>query len=365
MPDKIGPWQLFVLIFLFEIGSAAVVNLGMDAKQDAWLAILLGMGTGLLLFLLYSYLYLQHDGQPLTVFARRLLGKHLGWLLGFVYVLYFFYISARVLRDFSELLVTSTLNQTPISAAAALMMIVVGWAAYHGIEVIGRTSQIFAVVLVVLVLIGALALLSSDVLHPENLAPVLENGWLPVLKTAFPLTATFPFGETVVFLMLLPALYDKTKARQIGMLAILISGLTLCLIVIANIMVLGASKASLEQFPLLKTVGKVHLADTLQRLDVIAISLLIIGGFFKVLLFFYAGLLGTKDLFHIQQKKWMTLLTVLLTAASVIYSVKMSASFADHIEIGLQIVPYYMHVPLQAAVPLLLAALTFLKQRIR
>ncbi len=40
---RISGWQLFVLITLFEIGSAFLIGLAMDAKQDAWIAILVGM----------------------------------------------------------------------------------------------------------------------------------------------------------------------------------------------------------------------------------------------------------------------------------------------------------------------------------
>jgi spore germination protein KB len=47
-------------MLLFEIGSAVVVGLGMQAKQDAWLAILIGMANGFSLFLVYDYLYRQH-----------------------------------------------------------------------------------------------------------------------------------------------------------------------------------------------------------------------------------------------------------------------------------------------------------------
>ncbi len=41
---KISASQLFILMVLFELGSALLVPLAIDAKQDAWLAILLGMG---------------------------------------------------------------------------------------------------------------------------------------------------------------------------------------------------------------------------------------------------------------------------------------------------------------------------------
>ncbi|MDQ7862995.1 GerAB/ArcD/ProY family transporter [Peribacillus frigoritolerans] len=47
---KISGYQLFVLIFLFEMGSALLVPLAGEAKQAAWLVILIAMIGGFLLF---------------------------------------------------------------------------------------------------------------------------------------------------------------------------------------------------------------------------------------------------------------------------------------------------------------------------
>ncbi|MCB5894968.1 spore germination protein, partial [Faecalicatena fissicatena] len=47
---KISSYQLFVLIFMFELGSALLLGIGSGAKQDAWLAILSGLSVGFFLF---------------------------------------------------------------------------------------------------------------------------------------------------------------------------------------------------------------------------------------------------------------------------------------------------------------------------
>ncbi|WP_375540594.1 GerAB/ArcD/ProY family transporter [Peribacillus simplex] len=47
---------------------------------------------------------------------------------------------------------------------------------------------------------------ASGSVKAENLLPVLEEGWKPVFTTAFPLTFTFPFGEMIVFTVLMPYL---------------------------------------------------------------------------------------------------------------------------------------------------------------
>jgi len=54
---KISASQLFILMVLFELGSALLVPLAIRAKQDAWLAILFGMLGSFVLFLVYHKLY--------------------------------------------------------------------------------------------------------------------------------------------------------------------------------------------------------------------------------------------------------------------------------------------------------------------
>ena len=54
---KISASQLFILMVLFELGSSLLVPIAMDVKQDAWLAILLGMVGSFVLFLVYNKLH--------------------------------------------------------------------------------------------------------------------------------------------------------------------------------------------------------------------------------------------------------------------------------------------------------------------
>ena len=50
--ENISLTQLFMLIFNFLLGSAIVIGVGKDAKQDAWIAIILMtlIGIGLMYF---------------------------------------------------------------------------------------------------------------------------------------------------------------------------------------------------------------------------------------------------------------------------------------------------------------------------
>ncbi len=139
---KLSAHQLFSLIVLFELGSAIVVGVGKEAKQDAWLAVLLGMVAGLGLFMIYGWLHKLYPELSLSNILEKVLGKWLGRLLGVLYILYFLYISCRLLRDFGALLLTAALPETPIYIVTFMMALVIVYASYLGIETIGKTGEL-------------------------------------------------------------------------------------------------------------------------------------------------------------------------------------------------------------------------------
>ncbi len=120
---KINSFQLFALVFLFEMGSAILVGLGSKASQDAWIAILLGMAGGLLLFLIYHRLFTYYPDLPLTGYAQKITGKWVGRIIGLLYISYFIYLAARILRDFGELLTSTIYTRTPQFVTTSLMML--------------------------------------------------------------------------------------------------------------------------------------------------------------------------------------------------------------------------------------------------
>lgn len=75
---RISPLQFFSLLVLFQFGTTLVVNLGLQAGKDSWIAMLIGMIMGLLLFSMNAFLYSLFPDKLPTVYYRILLGKYLG-----------------------------------------------------------------------------------------------------------------------------------------------------------------------------------------------------------------------------------------------------------------------------------------------
>ncbi len=350
------------MIFLFEVGSSIVVGVGFDAQQNAWLAILLALIGGIILFIVYYYLFQQYPNHVFTEYLEEILGKPIGKVVAIIYILYFFYIAGRVLRDFGDLLITTALDQTPLIVVNLIIVLLVLYSYYLGIEVIARAGNIFFIMLIILAFSFFLLVFIDQLPKIENLQPVLEKGWEPVIKTAFPLTLTFPFGEIIVFTMIFPFLNQKEKLFKIGVAALTFSGILLMLTMTLILSVLGPTLSSESQFPLMDAIAKVNIADIIQRLDPIALAILIIGIYFKITIFYFGGMYGFEKLIQIEKNKRKYYLLIsggaLLTA-----SIFMAEGLTQHLKIGLEIVPSYVHLPLQVYIPLILVIINVVKNK--
>jgi spore germination protein KB len=357
---KISATQLFVLVVLFEMGSAILVGIASDAKQDAWIAVMLGLVGGLMIFLVYHRLYVYYPDLPLTSYVQKITGKWLGRFIGLLYIVYFMYLASRVLRDFGELLSTTIYNNTPLFVINTLMIITIIYAVHKGFEVIARVGELYFGVVYITAILGMLLIVFSGLIHLGNLKPILENGLKPVMKTFLTQTINFPFGEMVVFTMLLPFLRDKKKAKIVCLSGMILSGINITITVVVNISVLGVALFQRSTFPLLTTVGRIQIAEFIERLDVLFMLYLIIGGFFKIAIYYYAAVAGAADIFQFsnQRKLGFPMGIIVLFA-----SITIASNYSEHIKEGLVVVPLYLHWPFQIIIPSMLLIIAFFRNR--
>lgn len=357
---KVSVFQLFSMMFIFELGSAVVVSSGIGAKKDAWLAILLGLCGGIALFCIYYPVFRQYPDLPLTGYARKIFGKYLGWGIGVLYIVYLLYAASRNLRDFGDILVASTMRKTPLLAVHILMILAVCYVLYLGIEVLGRTAEVFIVIIICFGVIGSFLTLVSGNVYLPNLLPFLEDGWKPILTTAFPMTAFFPFGEIFAFSMVFPYLNRPESLKKAWLSALISSGLILSYTMVLNIAVLGVGEVERATFPLLSTIGKINLMEFLQRLDALAVLTFLFTTFFKVSIYFYGAVIGMVDLFKLENHQQIILPTGIII---IFLSMAIASNFAEHIDEGLIIAPYYLHTIFLLIIPVLMLIVVTIRNR--
>ncbi|MFN2747455.1 GerAB/ArcD/ProY family transporter [Bacillus sp. z60-18] len=356
---KISPHQLFSLIVLFVFGTALIVPLGVEAKQDAWLAELLGLAGGIVILFLYYYLYRQFPNMLLTRYIQNILGKPIGFIIGLLYIVFFIYGASRDLRDASELLLLQY-GETPMFTLSVIMMVIVCYALYQGIETLARASEIMFALIFVMTIVTFFSIIGSNVIRLEHLLPVLENGWMPVVTTAFPERVFFPYGELICFTTIFPYLNQQKIGMAFGLAAIIFSGLVLTATIILEIAVLGVHGWGSSTFPFLKFVEKINFGGFIQGLQGVAMIALVVGDFVKVTIFSYAAVVCSADIFHVKKASRFILPIGLVTLA---LSIVIAGSYAEHIEQGKAAL--HSIFPLFAfMIPLLLVIASFVRKRI-
>lgn len=357
--EKLSLWQLAIMIFSFEIGSAVVLGLGDEANQDAWIAVAIAMVLGAALTAFYIFMLKKAPGKNLFELLQFCFGKLLGNLLGFFYILYFIYMAAMVLRDFLELMTTTIFENTPIEVIAFSMILVIIYMLYLGLEVFGRTTEIFIPYTFSFILFIGLAILFSGEMDFRNLQPVLADGLGPVLKTVFPGIITFPFGEMIAFMVIIPYVSKLEKAGRISIMAVLCSGIVIIYDILIQISALGASLKEKVNFPLLSAAREISLLEFIERVDLIIVFIVMFGILVKASVFFYGGLRGLEVLTKKPYRTMVFPIGMIITYCSI----QMAGSYAEYHLEALEILPKYIHPVFQFVIPFLLAPVLFWKTR--
>ncbi|KZZ85125.1 GerAB/ArcD/ProY family transporter [Bacillus sp. SJS] len=358
--SKVTAKEMFYLIFIFEIGSAILLDPAKQAMKDAWLAVLLGYAASIPLFLMYIGLSKLSGKKTMVGILIMLLGKKAGTIASSLYVLYFLYICARVLRDFGELLIITAYDETFLIVISSFMMLAVMYLAIKRFHVFAGVSKplFFGITIPFFIVVGFEII--SGIVDIHELLPIAENGPMPILKTIFPTIMTFPFGEMVVFTMFFPLVQESAKLIKVTLSSIFFATLILSTTALLHVSILGAEMTKSFVFPILATVSLINISDFIQRLDSIVVVLMIIVGFTKVFMFFYAALRGTMEITGTKNPIPPVLIYGVAMIASSLF---IANTQYEHFQEGLIFVPYFLHVPFQIVCPAIILAILWLKKK--
>lgn len=356
--QKINTVQLFLLMILQQIGTTTLFAIGIDAKQDAWMVILLSMLNGFLLMWLYTSIHQQYPDQSLTEIFQTVLGKWLAIPFISLYALYFFYTASFNLYESSELLILFFLQDTPLIALLLTTVLLVIMGITLGVEVIGRSAQIISPYYIFFLVAIFLFTVASGKADMYNLTPILENGMAPVFK-AMPFVTFFPFGEAIVFLMYFHMVNDKGKVQKTAFFTIGFTGIVVTISTMVIIMVLGVEMAARQSVPLFPVIRKINIGDFIQRLDAVGGAVLFIGGFYKMTIFFNATVFAVNSLFKIK-RQYISI--GLLSIAWIVFVKLFFINFTFYKEVGSNINQYLLY-PFQILIPGFLLLIIIIKKK--
>lgn len=356
--EQISKSQLFSLMLLYEVGSTTLFALGIGAKQDAWIVIIIATVISLGLVWIFTELQNHFPNQNLVEILQSLLGKWLSVPIILLYALYFFSSASFNFYEFGEIIRTTFLVNTPQLVILGVFMFTTIYMITLGFEVIARTGEILMPVLIIFLMTTYFLASISGALDLQEILPILENGIKPVLKEVLPVI-NFPFGESVVFLMYWHFINKKESVRKIALLVVCITGGILILTNLMIIMMLGPELAAKAEIPLLRVLFDINIADIITNLDIIGVIVIFIGGFFKTVLNFYAAVLTVTTLFKFKNKKWIT---IIMGLALIVYSITYFENISFHRWVGFEFNSTYMH-GIFSFMPIFIVLLSWLKHK--
>ncbi len=290
MDEKISGRQLTLLLFCILISTTILILPALmvqEAKQDAWLSMILVAAFGILTGLLQVRLGLRFPGKTIIEYSKEIAGRFPGALLGLSYIFLLFYFNVLIIREFLELLKSEFFPETPMEIFAVVIVLAAAYIIRRGLEVLCRTNEIL-LPFELLFIIGGVLLIFKD-LEFTRLLPVLSGGLLPVLKGAYP--ATGFVAETNLVAMILPALNIPRQAAKSVVTAVVATGLVHTVLSVAVIALLGS--ATMDRFfSVIDLFRYISVGGIIERQEALVMAIWTGTGLVKIGLYYYCTCLG-------------------------------------------------------------------------
>ncbi|WFD09735.1 GerAB/ArcD/ProY family transporter [Tepidibacter hydrothermalis] len=345
--EIISDKQAICIMLMYICGNALISATGREAQSNIWMAIILALGCAFLLVLIYNRILTLYPSRDLFYILEKSFGRFLGKAICIMYIWYFFYLLVIDLLDFMTFINIVGLSKTPRLLSMILAMMLTSWGTKQGIEVLGRWSEFFVIILFFLVyMIIPLEVYNMDI---RNLRTFLDNGIAPVIKGGFSVFS-FPFAEIVIFLALFDSLKNKKSHCRVYILGLLFGGIIIFSTAIAEILVLGESMYSGYFFPSYSSVSEINIKSFIRGLEIGVSAAFLITGYVKSIVCLSACCKGISKLFCFDDYRFIvTPIAICIILVSII-------SFENIIEMNnwkFNIYNYYAF-PFQVIIPIII-----------
>ncbi|SHH16787.1 GerAB/ArcD/ProY family transporter [Tepidibacter thalassicus] len=304
--EVVSDKQGIATIVWFIIGSSSVFIMGLNAKQDLWLAIILGIFMAIPMAVIYARLHYIFPNKNLFDIIECCFGKFLGRALIFLFVCFTFYWAADVAvnyGNFINFIFVVSFDKTPMIIPIMFIIGLSGWGAKCGIEVLGRYSEFFLKVPIIFLFVSIILLIPE--MDINNIQPIFYNGIDPILKGALN-SFSFPFGQIVAFSMVFSNFTKrKYSPYKIYTMGLSLGGIILFLSSLMSILVIGISGAEIKYYSIYETVRRINIGYMIQSIEVIVATVFILGGFVKICILLMCTCKGIAKLFEITDYRFI------------------------------------------------------------
>ncbi|MFJ8516793.1 GerAB/ArcD/ProY family transporter [Lysinibacillus xylanilyticus] len=302
--EIISSRQFMIITLLFSIGTAILflpASVTIEAKQDAWIAAIIGVVLSLPLIKLFVAF---GNTTPTLTFVEaneKILGRFFGKFTSIGFILISLLSAGELLYFIGLFMRTEIMPETPTMAFAFLFSIIIIYAAFLGIEVFARSAEILFPIFMLILIFFVICI--SPSIKIENLQPIMETPKKSIFFSMIRFISLFSF-PLAVLLTIFPSAVNVQKSAQKGFyIGSIIGGIVLVTIITLCILVLGPENTASRTFPSYSLAKRISIGNFLQRIEVILATMWIISIYIRTFMYFYAAVIGIGQLFKIKNHR--------------------------------------------------------------
>lgn len=322
--EKLSVTQVMMLLVVSRL-SLTLVYFGTPPAfdQDVWWESFVAALTAMAIPWLMHRIQQRFPQQTLPLVAELALSRPLGKVITLLYLLFFLLLLSLNLRLVGEFFIFAFLTRTPISVVIGIVAFLAVCATRAGIEVIGRIGQLIFPLLFgsIFLIIGLLAKdLDLGLLWPPRIITVGPVSYVQDLVNVSGRTAEFAW-----LAMLVPFVNQPSGLLRAAVRAQLWIGAAWVAMSVAIIGTLGRDFTP-HYFPFYVAVRMVSVADFLERIDAVFLSMWLFGMFLRIAMLLWATSICATQLLELHNYRAVA---VPFAGIASTYAVMMAGSFAE------------------------------------
>ncbi|MGE7946362.1 GerAB/ArcD/ProY family transporter [Lysinibacillus sp. NPDC093688] len=302
--EIISSRQFMIITLLFSIGTAILIipaSVTSEAKQDAWIAAIIGVVISLPILKLFVALGNRTPTLTFVEANEKILGRFFGKFTAIGFILITLLSAGELLYFIGIFMKTEIMPETPTMAFAFMFSIIIIYAAFLGIEVFARSAEILCPIFILIFIFFVIFI--SPSIQIENIQPIMETSKKSLFFSIIRFISLFSF-PLAVLLMIFPSAVNVQKSAQKGFyIGAIIGGIVLITIIALSILVLGPANTAARTFPSYSLAQRISIGNFLQRIEVIMAAMWIISIYIRTFMYFYASVIGIAQIFKIKNHR--------------------------------------------------------------
>ncbi|TQR28699.1 hypothetical protein C7Y47_20365 [Lysinibacillus sphaericus] len=302
--EIISSRQFMIITLLFSIGTAILIipaSVTSEAKQDAWIAAIIGVVLSLPIVKLFVALGNRTPTLTFVEANEKILGRFFGKFTAIGFIIISLLSAGELLYFIGIFMKTEIMPETPTMAFAFMFSIIIIYAAFLGIEVFARSAEILCPIFILIFIFFVICI--SPSIQIENIQPIMETPKKSLFFSMIRFISLFSF-PLVVLLMIFPSAVNVQKSAQKGFyIGAILGGIVLITIITLSILVLGPANTASRTFPSYSLAQRISIGNFLQRIEVIMATMWVISIYIRTFMYFYASVIGIAQICKIKNHR--------------------------------------------------------------